>query len=407
MTSDPALGAEPISGYFMTMHQVTFKGAERTVQAEDGETLLALAQRHDLHIDSSCGGNGSCHQCRVVIQQGEAMRQGQPAVARHRRGDEPVYLACQCEVRGDMVVEAAPTHALGVELPQASLLGWSVAGERPDGPELAVYDPGQDTAGAYYVDSEGNITREKAYAGLFTSSIDDAPLIPGHREIVIVGGHQRVSDAILEGVSHLGGDPLVLDLLGRCCRRERRFQFDISPMLKGLALHMPGAIHHVEWSPLKTRTVIATVQDKPPTGLSLSGLLSTAVSLVQAGMCSRGLLLTESRFTSHDEHGDLQVEIVGPDTEAQSLHGVVYRSPWPIRVTQYQLDMVRAAAREMHFAVQQVCAPGYRGPLVLTGDFGTYAPAELIWSLNIWGGEVQFVPHAAALGAARLAFRRP
>ncbi|MCB9893265.1 MAG: 2Fe-2S iron-sulfur cluster binding domain-containing protein [Planctomycetes bacterium] len=388
------------------MHQVTFRGAEQTVAAEDGETLLAVAQRHGLHIDSSCGGNGSCHQCRVVIHEGRAIRQGRPGVARHKRGDEPVYLACQCEVRGDMVVEPAPTHALGVELPQASLLGWNVAGDETEGPELAIYDIGQDTGGCYFVDARGNFTQEKGFAGLFTTSIGDAPLMPGHRQIVVVGGQHRVSDAILEGVSHLGGDPLVLDLLGRCCRRERRFQFDVAPMLRGLALHLPGAIHHVEWSPLKTRTVIATVGNKPPTGLSLSGLLSTASSLVQAGMCSRGLLLNESRFTSRDEHGDLQVEIVGPETEAQSAHGLVYRSPWPIRVTQHHLDMVRAAAREMHFAVQQVCAPGYTGPLVVTGDFGTYAPAELIWSLNIWGGQLEFVPHAAALGAARLAFRR-
>ena len=50
---------------------------------------------------------------------------------------------------------------------------------------------------------------------------------------------------------------------------------------------------------------------------------------------------------------------------------------------------------------QRLDALDAEAPLVVTGDFGTFVPVELIRALGIREGEIEFAPHAAALGAAR------
>ena len=380
------------------MHQVTFKGAGRTIKAQDGETLLQAAQRNGMHIDSSCGGNGSCHQCRVVIHEGEAVRQGKPVVARHKRGDEPVYLACQCEVHGDMVIEPAPIETLRADHPVASLLGWNVGNGEREGKPLAVYHQGEYTGGAYAVAADGSIESEQGFVALFARP--KSPPMFTDRDVVVVEDHYSFVQCVAAGCSHLKPGPTaVLDFSGQIVDLEARSSDKIvTNAFLGSREHMEGAIDYVEWSPLKTRTVISTVGNATPTGLSASGVMSCVLALLQAGMCSPDLQLTESRFT-REVDGQRVAMIVGPDDEAQTVSGVVHTSEAPIVVGQGQLNTIRDAA-----AVIAAKLAEFGGTLVSTGEFGTYVPDELIRALGIWNREIEFVPHAAALGAARLAF---
>lgn len=372
------------------MHRITFKGAERTVEAREGETLLQAAQRNGLHIDSSCGGNGSCHQCRVVIHEGKPMRMGKPAVPRHKRGNEPVYLACQCEVFGDMVVEPAPIHALGMQPGKGSLEGW-FAGER-DAP-ARVLDAGSFTGGVYTVSAEGEFDAGEGFRS------DNPP----EGDVLRVGVDVDFATALQRGAEHLTAEPrLVLDFAGRIAT-SRGIQQATTNAFMGDMAHLPGAIDSVAWSPLKTRTIITTVKGAAPAGLSASGLISCVVALMQAGMCDAELRLSESRFT-REINGVRAAMLVGPEDEAQSPFGEIYTAARAIVVSQSQLDVVRQAAAVLGEELAAL-AKGHSETLFVTGDYGTYVPVEFVHALGIWRGPVEYVPHAAALGTARATAR--
>lgn len=374
------------------MHSVTFKGVNRTLQANDGENLLTLAQRNGLHIDSSCGGNGSCHQCRVLVHAGHEnfQREGEPCKPRHKRGDEPVYLACQGGVFGDMTVEPAPVRALG-DRPNASLIGWS-AGGLPR--SSCIIDPGSYTGVRYQLDADGIFVTETSF---LAQEIDAS--IPGQ---VVLGGDVSYADALAAGINHLPETRhVVLDFSGRIavCAGDAVELHNV-PMnaFMGSMPHLAGAVDSVQWSPLKTRTVITTVDGQAPTGLCAAGLLSCVHALMQAGMCNADLQLLESRFTTRID-GQLAALLVGPSAEAQSPHGEIYTSEKAIVVSQSQLNVIRDAARMLR---QTLDALDTDSLLVVTGEFGTYVPTDLIRALGIHDGEIEFVPHAAALGAARI-----
>lgn len=372
------------------MHRVTFKGAQRIVEANDGETLLQAAQRNGLHIDSSCGGNGSCHQCRVVIHEGKPMRMGKPAVPRHKRGDEPVYLACQCEVHGDMVVEPAPIHALGVQPGKGSLEGW-FAGERDAAARIV--DAGSFTGAEYTVSAAGEFNAGRGYRS------DDLP----EGDAIRVGRDVDYATALMRGTEHVTVEPrLVLDFGGRIAMARGTGKATTNAFMADMP-HLPGAIDSVAWSPLKTRTIITTVQGAAPVGLSASGLISCVVALMQAGMCDAELQLSESRFTR--EIDDIRAAmLVSPADEAQSPFGEIYTSERAIVVSQSQLDVVRQAAAALGEELAAL-ATGHCETLFVTGDHGTYVPAEFAHALGIWPGPVEYVPHAAALGTARATAR--
>ena len=83
------------------------------IQADDGESVMAAARRHGLYWPTVCGGNGTCRTCYlVVVDGGEHFRPAAAAEAEGIRGitrllghaAEPLRLACQATVSGDVVV---------------------------------------------------------------------------------------------------------------------------------------------------------------------------------------------------------------------------------------------------------------------------------------------------------------
>jgi ferredoxin len=383
------------------MHKVTFRGANRTVEAEHGENLLTLAKRHGLQFDSSCGGNGSCHQCRVLIHEGQATREGKPAVARHRLGDRPVYLACQCEVRSNLVVEPAPVHRIATDHPDATLIGWNVGtDEQVIGPALAVIDPGVKTGGMYTVSITGDIEREHAFAPYEYPPAGD--LQPVHVT--------HTADELAWGTIHLGdGTRLILDVaagIAVCEATQGKLRPEPTAALLGDVPHLPGAVDYVEWSPLKTRTILTTLAGLTPTGLCASGFMSCVAALFAAGMCDQDGRLKESRFARMIED-ERTLVLVGPKDEAQTPHGQLMTAPVAVTLKQWQLTGITGIGRMLHARLHELAPAGYAGPLVITGEFGTHVHGAFIRALGIWDGPLEFVPHAAALGAARRAFRQP
>ena len=92
-------------------YKVVFKPDDMTVDAGDGDNLLELARKAGMALTASCGGDGVCGTCKVLIEKGETeslpgMQLDPGEVAMGLR------LACQCLVRGDLVVIVPETSRM-------------------------------------------------------------------------------------------------------------------------------------------------------------------------------------------------------------------------------------------------------------------------------------------------------
>lgn len=92
-------------------YQLVFKPDDVTVDAGDGDNLLELARKAGVAITASCGGDGVCGTCKVLIEKGETeslpgMQLDPGEAAKGFR------LACQCLVRGDLVVAVPETSRM-------------------------------------------------------------------------------------------------------------------------------------------------------------------------------------------------------------------------------------------------------------------------------------------------------
>jgi uncharacterized 2Fe-2S/4Fe-4S cluster protein (DUF4445 family) len=88
----------------MAGYRVRFLPIDRTVLAEGGESLLEIAMKAGIHINASCGGNGSCGKCRVRTVEGSVDSPEHPAIS-HEDYSKGMRLACQSAVESDLVVE--------------------------------------------------------------------------------------------------------------------------------------------------------------------------------------------------------------------------------------------------------------------------------------------------------------
>jgi len=88
----------------MEKFKVVFFPEKRTVEAEKGKTILAAAISADLHINSSCGGDGVCGRCKVILRSGNVLTHptGRITLDERRQG---IYLSCLTTVQSDLEVE--------------------------------------------------------------------------------------------------------------------------------------------------------------------------------------------------------------------------------------------------------------------------------------------------------------
>ncbi|MBK8207081.1 MAG: DUF4445 domain-containing protein [Planctomycetes bacterium] len=386
-------------------HRVYFRTADRIADAFDGETLLDTAKRSGVHLDSSCGGNGSCHQCRVALPvcrdhevSGDPAnfhdRAGKALAPQHSRNGEPIWLACRGCVRGELVVEAAPVHALADKPRAQTLEGWEVA----SAVEPALVFAGDPLRGACYdVRADGRIARAMPYAA------HALPESLGARTFR-VGTEISHAAALALSVSHLGAEPcVILDVSGVAAFVKDSvvaWQAVMTRPLLGDVPHVAGAIDSVEWSPLKTRTVLTTVDNALPTGMSTTGLLAGIAALMQAGMCNADWQLIPSRFTGEFQ-GEQRALLVGPGAEAVTPRGSILTAARDIALTQAMLDACLEAIHALRHSGEALAGGPCRA--VFTGDYGASVDAAVAKALGFWNGELIVLPHAAALGAARAA----
>jgi uncharacterized 2Fe-2S/4Fe-4S cluster protein (DUF4445 family) len=87
----------------MPTHKITFLPHNITIEVPEGETILRGAMEAGVHINASCGGEGVCGKCRVIIEDGH-MTGGISERLSQEDQDKGYRIACQSVVQSDLTV---------------------------------------------------------------------------------------------------------------------------------------------------------------------------------------------------------------------------------------------------------------------------------------------------------------
>ncbi len=87
----------------MVMHQITFLPHNQEIGFPDGESLLLAAMEAGVHVNASCGGEGQCGKCRVIIESGTVDGGRSEALSQHDL-EKGYRLACLSQIKSDLVV---------------------------------------------------------------------------------------------------------------------------------------------------------------------------------------------------------------------------------------------------------------------------------------------------------------
>ena len=94
------------------MPKVTFMPMNKTVEVEEGQTLLEISEDHDIGLEHACGGVCACSTCHVIVQDKtddglEEMDDDEMDTMDKLVSNQTIHsrLGCQAKVVGDVVVE--------------------------------------------------------------------------------------------------------------------------------------------------------------------------------------------------------------------------------------------------------------------------------------------------------------
>lgn len=95
----------------MALHKISFVPHGKEVMAENGSTLIRAAMDAGVHINASCGGEGVCGKCRVLIESGEVAG-GISEKLSQEDIDKGYRLACLSKVSSDLLVRIPVESAI-------------------------------------------------------------------------------------------------------------------------------------------------------------------------------------------------------------------------------------------------------------------------------------------------------
>ena len=90
---------------------VRFLPYDVDIEVEEGTNLLHAAMEAGVHINASCGGEGVCGKCKIILESGELLSQ-RGAIQTEEEWNLGFRLACQSQVISDLVVRIPPGIAL-------------------------------------------------------------------------------------------------------------------------------------------------------------------------------------------------------------------------------------------------------------------------------------------------------
>lgn len=87
----------------MNDYKITFLPYDKQIVVPEDVTVIRAAMEAGVHINASCGGEGVCGKCRIVIQEGD-VEGGITDMLSQEDVDNGVRLACKCKPKSDIVV---------------------------------------------------------------------------------------------------------------------------------------------------------------------------------------------------------------------------------------------------------------------------------------------------------------
>lgn len=85
------------------MHKVLFLPHKKEIFVPEGENLIRAAMEAGVHVNASCGGEGLCGKCRVVVENGTVETTVSERLSKAEL-DENYRLACRSRVLTDLVI---------------------------------------------------------------------------------------------------------------------------------------------------------------------------------------------------------------------------------------------------------------------------------------------------------------
>ena len=95
----------------MTTHKIKFLPYETEIEIEDGDTVIRAAMEAGVHVNASCGGEGVCGKCRVLIEDG-VVEGGISEKLSEEDQASGYRLACRAIVKSDLVVRIPVESAI-------------------------------------------------------------------------------------------------------------------------------------------------------------------------------------------------------------------------------------------------------------------------------------------------------
>ncbi|UCD84931.1 MAG: DUF4445 domain-containing protein [Deltaproteobacteria bacterium] len=106
------------------MVKVSFLPSGKKAAARRGQTVLEVARRHKVLIDSSCNGKGTCGRCRVIAKANVSLPQkSEKELLSEKEISRGVRLACRARLRGDARVRVLRTSALSLAILEKGMPG--------------------------------------------------------------------------------------------------------------------------------------------------------------------------------------------------------------------------------------------------------------------------------------------
>lgn len=88
----------------MVKHTVRFLPLDKSIEVDGQMSILEAATEAGIGIKSTCGGDGSCGRCTVLVKEGKTLSTGNgnlPKIAR----EQGLVLACKTNIASDIIVE--------------------------------------------------------------------------------------------------------------------------------------------------------------------------------------------------------------------------------------------------------------------------------------------------------------
>jgi uncharacterized 2Fe-2S/4Fe-4S cluster protein (DUF4445 family) len=87
----------------MTQYKIQFLPHDKSIEVTEGETIIRAALEAGVHINASCGGEGVCGKCRIILEKGEVSG-GITERLSQEDIDKGYRLACQSTITEDLVI---------------------------------------------------------------------------------------------------------------------------------------------------------------------------------------------------------------------------------------------------------------------------------------------------------------